>query len=217
MPDIPIEAIGLDDLEQQAIENSIDLALARQEIVSIGKQLGVAKATKLVPALDLGGEIEREEGKWKAGPALGFEIPLFDRNQGRIAAAKSELRRRQNDYHALAIEVRSAIRIARRRLLNARRTALFYRNEMLPLQASILDQVQLEYNAMQVGALRLLLAKQQEIDAGRGYIQALYNYHVARAELEQILNGRLVAGASTTQAMMRGASEMASTNEAGRH
>ena len=217
LPNIPVEAMKLENLEKQAIENSIDLALARQDIVSIGKQLGVIKATALVPVLGVGAEVEREEGKWQAGPGLGFAVPLFDRNQGRRAAASAELRSRQGEYYALAVEIRSAVRAARRRLLTARRTALFYQNKMLPLQEKILEQVQLQYNAMQVGTLRLLLAKQQEIDAGRGYIQSLLNYHVARAELEQILKGRLVAFSSTPRSMDRDAAGRSLATEEGGH
>ena len=96
------------------------------------------------------------------------------------------------------------MRTTRRRLLSTRQTALFYRHEMLPLQGKIVEQVQLQYNAMQVGTLRLLLAKQQEINAGREYIQSLYNYHVARTELEQILNGRLMTSGLSTQPMASG-------------
>ena len=193
LPDVPTEPMNLDSVEKVAIENSIDLAIARGEIVSIGKQLGVVKAMSLVPHLEIGGELEGEAGAWSAGPALGFEIPLFDRKQGQRAAAAAELRRRQEEYYALAVEIRSAVRAARRRLLAARQTALSYQNEILPLQEKILDQVQLQYNAMQVGTPRLLLVKQQQIDAGRNYIQALYSYHVARTEFDQILNGRLVS------------------------
>ena len=195
LPNLPTEPMKYDNVEKVAIENSIDLAIARGEIVSIGKQLGVAKAMSLVPNLEVGGEIEQEAGAWAAGPSLAFEIPLFDRNQGQRAAAAAALRRRQGEYHALAVEIRSAVRTARRRLLTARQTALSYQNEILPLQGKILEQVQLQYNAMQVGTPRLLLAKQQEIDAGRDYIQALYNYHVARAKLDQILKGRLALDA----------------------
>jgi cobalt-zinc-cadmium efflux system outer membrane protein len=193
LPDISTDPMNLDNVEQIAIEKSIDLAIARGEIVSIGKQLGVAKATSLVPHLDIGGELEGEEGAWKAGPALGFEIPLFDRKQGQRMTAAAELRQQQKEYHALAVEIRSAVRAAQRRLLAARQVALSYRNEILPLQEKILEQVQLQYNAMQVGTPRLLLAKQQQIDAGRDYIQALYNYHVAHVVFDQILNGRLVS------------------------
>ena len=192
LPDIPTEPMNLDNAEKVAIEKSIDLALVRGEIVSIGKQLGVAKALSLVPRLEIVGELEQEAGAWAAGPAFGFEIPLFDRKQGQQAAAAAELRRRQEEYYALAVEIRSAVRAAQRRLLAARQTALSYQNEMLPLQEKILEQVQLQYNAMQVGTPRLLLAKQQQIDTGRDYIRALYNYHLARAKFDQIINGRLV-------------------------
>ena len=193
LPDLPTEPINIDNVEKVAINNSIDLAIAQGEIISIGKQLGVAKAMSLVPHLDIGGELEGEAGARAAGPVFGFEIPLFDRKQGQRAAAAAELRQRQEEYHALAVEIRSAVRAAHRRLLAARQTALSYQSEILPLQEKILEQIQLQYNAMQVGTPRLLLAKQQQIDAGRDYIQALYNYHVARVAFDQILSGRLVA------------------------
>ena len=204
LPDIPAGLIKLDNVEEVALENSIDLAIAREDIVSIGKQLGVAKAMSLVPRLEVGGELEQEDGAWKAGPALGFEIPLFDRNQGQRAAAAAVLRQRQEEYHALAVEIRSAVRAAQRRLLTTRQTALSYQDEILPLQEKILEQVQLQYNAMQVGTPRLLLAKQQQIDAGRDYIQALYNYHVARVAFDQILSGRLVLNAQIDTSLLQG-------------
>ena len=193
LPNIPAEPMELNNVEKVAIQNSIDLAIVRGNIISIGRQLGVTEAMSLVPHLEIGGELEREEGAWKAGPALGFEIPLFDRNQGQRAAAAAALGQRQEEYHALAVEIRSTIRAAQRRLLTARQTALSYQNEILPLQEKILEQVQLQYNAMQLGTPRLLLAKQQQIDAGRNYIQALYNYHIARVVFDQILNGRLIS------------------------
>ena len=204
LPEIPEEPPQFDNIEKIAIENSIDLAIAQGEIVSTGKQLGVTKAMSLVPRLDIVGELEQEAGVWSAGPAFGFEIPLFDRKQGQRAAAAAELRQQQEEYHALAVEIRSAVRAARRRLLAAQQTALSYQNKILPLQERILDQVQLQYNAMQVGTPRLLLAKQQQIDAGRSYIQELYNYHVARTEFDQILNGRLVSEAQVDTALSQG-------------
>ena len=158
----------------------------------------------LVPHLDIGGELKQEAGAWAAGPALGIEIPLFNRKQGQRAAASAALRRRQEEYYALAVEIRSAVRAAQRRLLAARQIALSYQNEILPLQNKILEQVQLQYNAMQVGTPRLLLAKQQQIDVGQEYIQALYNYHVAHVAFDQILNGRLVLDAQADTPLSQG-------------
>ena len=226
LPEIPAEARELVNLEKIAIEKSIDLAVARQKIIAIGMQLGIAKATALVPSLDLGAELERAASDWATGPLIGFEIPIFDRNQGKVALAKSELRRRQQEYHALGVEIRAAVRAARHRLTTARQTALFSQNEILPLRRKIVEQVQLQYNAMQVGTPRLLLAKQQEIEAGQGYIQSLYSYHVARLELEQILAGRLLKQASANtfasvllnaNSLSGGSSEAAQEDEHGGH
>ena len=220
LPEIPEGLPQLDNIEKIAIENSIDLAIVQGEIVSTGKQLGVAKAMSLVPRLDIVGELEQEAGVWSAGPAFGFEIPLFDRKQGQRAAATSELRRRQEEYYALAVEIRSTVRAAHRRLLAARQTALSYQNKILPLQERILEQVQLQYNAMQVGTPRLLLAKQRQIDAGRDYIQALYNYHVAHVAFDQILNGRLVSDTQGDTTLSQGngtAKHLENADAAGGH
>ena len=224
--EVPAEPDEFVNLEKIAIEKSIDLSLTRQKIIAIGMQLGIAKATALVPSLDLGAEFERAASDWATGPLIGFEIPIFDRNQGKVALAKSELRRRQQEFHALGVEIRAAVRAARHRLTSVRRTALFYQNEILPLRRKIVEQVQLQYNAMQVGTPRLLLAKQQEIEAGQGYIQSLYSYHVARVELEQILAGRLLEPTSATKyapllvnanSLSGGSSEAAQANEHGGH
>ena len=226
LPDVSENPTELEGLEKVAIENSIDLALARQQIITMGKRLGITEARKLVPSLELGMEIERAAGEWGSGPSIGFEIPIFSRNQAKVDSAKFELRRRQQEFHALAVEIRAAVRAARRRLTTARQAALFYQNEILPLRRKIVEQVQLQYNAMQTGTPRLLLAKQQEIGAGRAYVQSLYNFHVARVELEQILAGRLIGPTSAsrlaspfanTETLPDGSSEATLTNGHGGH
>ena len=54
LPEIPGEPLALDNVEKVALENSIDLAITRAGIVSVGRQLGVAKTMALVPHLDIG-------------------------------------------------------------------------------------------------------------------------------------------------------------------
>ena len=44
---------------------------------------------------------------------------------------------------------------------------------------------------MQIGAIRLLQAKQQEVKIRRSYVQAYYNYQVAQSEMQLILYGGL--------------------------
>jgi hypothetical protein len=48
-------------------------------------------------------------------------------------------------------------------------------------------------NGMFLGLFQLLAVKQAEVDAQRGYLEALRDYWVARAELTRTVGGRLPA------------------------
>jgi outer membrane protein, heavy metal efflux system len=89
------------------------------------------------------------------------------------------------------------VRTAVAQLESARARADRFRTTVLPLRMRIVEQTQLQYNAMQVGPFQLLVAKQQQIDAGAAYIRALRAYWLARTQLDQILNGRLPPSETT--------------------
>jgi outer membrane protein, heavy metal efflux system len=193
LPDIPTEAPQLDELEQLAVNRSLNLLQARQRILITGQQLGLDRSTSWFPELDLGVHAERREGPWAMGPEIVFPIPLFDQGQGRIGRATAELRRAQNEYYALAVDVRSATRAVRDRVEGARDRALYYRDILLPLHERIVNESQLQYNAMQLGPIQLLRAREQQIETAVGYVEALRDYWLARGDLGQILSGRLPA------------------------
>lgn len=193
-PEEPAELgpAGGADIERRAIEASLDLAAARADIETRGRQLGIDQTMALIPDLHLGAELEREGSEWKLGPEIEIALPLLDQGQARRAAARAEVRRAQATYLALGVEVRSYARELRERVLSTRRRALHYHRVVLPLRAEVTHEMQLQYNAMQVGVFHLLQAKQQEIQAGQRYLSALADYWAARTELELLLQG--VAG-----------------------
>ena len=191
LPDVPEPPLQLAGLEGRAIRRSIDLASARQKIVVAGEQLGVTRATALVPELPLGVLGEREDGEWKVGPVLEIPIPLFDQGQGRIGRAMAELRFAQQEYYALGVRIRSTVRAVRDRLRGARDMALYYRDIMLPLRERIMNETMLQYNAMQLGVIDLLLARERQIRAAVAYVEALRDYWLVRTQFDQILSGRL--------------------------
>jgi cobalt-zinc-cadmium efflux system outer membrane protein len=191
LPDIPEQPIPVEELERLAVGRSIDLLQARQRILVSGEQLGFNRATNWLPELDLGVHGEREEGAWQIGPEISFPLPIFDQGQGRIGRAVAELRRAQNDYYALAVEVRVAARAFRDRLEGARDRALYYRDILLPLHERIVNETQVQYNAMQIGPFQLLRAREQQIETAVGYVNALRDYWLARGDVVLILSGRL--------------------------
>jgi cobalt-zinc-cadmium efflux system outer membrane protein len=190
LPDVPADPPPVNGIEREALARSLDLAHARQRIVAAGEQVGYDRATSLIPSTEVGLEAEREEG-WKLGPVLSVPLPLFDQGQARIGRGAAELRRAQQEYYALAVRIRSAARAVRDRVLGAQDRARYYRDILLPLHERIVNEGQLQYNAMQVGLFQLLRDRAQQIEAGVAYVEELREYWVARADLAQILSGRL--------------------------
>ena len=209
LPEIPQQPIQTEELERVALNRSVDLLSARQRLVSAGELLGLNRATALIPESHMGALGERTDGAWEVGPVLEFPIPLFDQGQGRTGRAAAELRRAQQEYYALAIRIRSMSRAVRDRMEGARDRALYYRDIMLPLHERIVNEAQLQYNAMQLGPIQLLRAREQQIETGAAYVEALRDYWLGRAELAQLLSGRLPGGdaarAGEAGGAMRGA------------
>jgi cobalt-zinc-cadmium efflux system outer membrane protein len=196
LPDIPEQPLETDGIERVALARSVDLLNARQRIMVAGNQLGFNRWTALIPELHGGALGEREDGSWEVGPTLEFPLPLFDQGQAKIGRAMAELRRAQQQYYALAIRIRGTARAVRDRLEGARDRALYYRDIMLPLRERIVNEAQLQYNAMQLGPFQLLRAKEEQIETAAAYIETLRDYWLARADASQMLSGRLPGAAA---------------------
>jgi outer membrane protein, heavy metal efflux system len=191
LAEIPQEEIQGNVFERAAIERSLDLAGQRQRIIAAGDQLGLSRATALIADLDGGARGERREGPWAVGPVLQFPIPLFDQGQARTGRAAAELNRAQQEYYALAVRVRATARAVADRLQGARDRAFYYRDVVLPLQELVVNEAQLHYNAMQLGPIRLLRAREQQIEAATAYVEALRDYWMAYGDYQQLMIGRL--------------------------
>jgi outer membrane protein TolC len=198
LPEPDVEEFTPTATVTSALENSLQLAVARERIDAASERLGIARGTSVIPALHVGIDAEREpDGLWFVGPMIAVELPLFDSGQSRRPAARAALRRLRHDYAALAVEVAAAARTASVRVTVSAQRVQHYEESLLPLQKRITRRTQLQYNAMQLGVFQLLQAKQMEIGIEGAYIEELLNYWIARIELEQIRNGLLVGMSRT--------------------
>jgi cobalt-zinc-cadmium efflux system outer membrane protein len=198
LPELPREELPPRGLESLAVSQRLDLAAARQEAERLVQTLGLRRAEALVPTGITGPEAEKEpEGEWTVGPAIELPIPIFDQGQARVGGAAAEVRERLERYRALAVDVRAQVRKAWTRMESARLRAAHYPKVLLPLRREILEETQREYNAMLAGVYQLLQAKRDEIEAGRGYVETLTEYWVARAELERAVGGDLPLAGGT--------------------
>ena len=192
LPDPPSPEIGGSGLESRAIEQRLDLAALKQDAFAQAQRLGSARFQEIAQQFEVGAHFEREaDGVKSVGPSFVLPIPIFNFGQAAKARAEAKVRQLQQRYLALAVEIRSEVRNARDRMLLARERVNYAQATALPLRRRILEETQLEYNAMQIGVFELLRAKQEEVTTAREYVEALRDYWVARSELEKAVGGSL--------------------------
>jgi cobalt-zinc-cadmium efflux system outer membrane protein len=192
LPSLPTNEPPLENLESLAVNQRLDLSAAREQAGSIAAALRLKEHTRFIPGLTLGVDTERTpDGQRVTGPTLDLELPLFDQGQPAVARLTAEYRQTRDNYQALEVNVRSEVRQSRDTLLAARKAAQFSGEHLLPLQAKILHETLLQYDAMQKSSYDLLLAKQREETVVQEYVTSLRDYWIARVGLERAVGGRL--------------------------
>ena len=193
LPDIPPEELALDQLEQVAIAQRLDVAAARKESEAAYRFASLARQTRFGGGATVGASYEHRsvEHERSFGPTAGVELPLFDQHQAQIARAEAEARQAEQRLQALAAAARSEIRSVRDRLVFLRHTAVHFRSTLVPMRERAVKLTQEQYDAMLTGVYQLLAAKQAEVSAYREYLETVRDYWIARAELERAVGGRL--------------------------
>lgn len=203
LPPLPEKEIPFEKLESLAISQRLDLAASRAQLANVAAALSLRTKTRFVPILvEAGVNTEKEtDGQRVTGPTLNLELPIFDQGQAAIAKLAAQYRQAQRGLEALAIDARSQVRESRDRLIANRDLAEYYQKILLPLRIQIVNQTLLQYNAMQKGPLDLLLAKERELQAERGYVEAWRDYWISRADLEKAVGGKLTGKSSASEKM----------------
>jgi outer membrane protein, heavy metal efflux system len=192
LPRIPGDELPLGRLELLAISQRLDLQADYLTIQSQAKNLGLTKAFRFVGALDFGVESEREtDAQTRTGPTFAIELPIFNQGQARIARGEAALRQAQDRFEALAVNIRSQIRELRDQLVSKREIAQSYQAELLPIERRILNESLANYNAMQISDFELFATKAEEERTEREYVEAVRDYWITRAQLEEAVGGNL--------------------------
>lgn len=201
LPELPKTEIMLDQLESKAVSQRLDLAALRKEVETIAYALLLTRRYRYFYVFEVGVDTEHDvaDDVNFTGPNVTIELPIFNQRQAEIARLEAQLRQRQQHLSSLAINIRSEVRELRDQLLAARNRVKYYHDSILPLRQRIVEESQLYYNGMLIGVYELLLAKQNQINAGREYIEALQNYWIARSELEHAVGGGLTGITETAQ------------------
>lgn len=194
---VPATLPPLEEPENKALRASFELQEARHRLESLARRAGVARTSGWLPNIIADVHTLRgnptndgdDSADWLVGGGINVSIPIFDRNQGIVAALTAELEASLERYYGLAIDLRSAVREARNRRRSAHARALHYQEVILPAQRAVTRQSLLQYNAMQIDVFQLLGARRDELSAELAYVETLQEYWVSSAELEALLAG----------------------------
>jgi outer membrane protein, heavy metal efflux system len=192
LPEIPAELPALASLEQRAVARSLDLRRLDADRDFLEHSASAAQLQGLLPELRAGVVLERDKGAWEVGPTAALSLPIFNQGQARVAASEAAQRGVYYERQARVLSIRSLAHTLRGRLERAADRVHRYAGELLPMRHSIVEQTLRQYNAMQLGVRELLFARTQELDANRAYVAALRTYWLLRADLDQLLAGRLM-------------------------
>lgn len=186
LPEPAAQEPPLDVLLREAGDSRLDIAAAQQQVRSIAGRYRLVRRTRLIGDIELGAEREREyDGAINAGPSVSMRLPLFDWGRGRKARAQAELDIAEAHLDGLVLDASNDVRAAYARLQVARERAMVYRDVVIPQRETAVEFLQREVNYMLAGVFELLVAKRQEYEAYAGYIDAVRDYWIARADLTQ--------------------------------
>ena len=193
LPELPKEEVVLDRLEGSAIARRADLAAAMQQARTLAYAASLARSARWTGAISIGADVARlRNGHVVVGPNASIELPIFDQRQAVLARIDAMERAAQLTVRAIAIDVRSDVRRARMRVVASRRLVEQYKNVIVPARQNLVRLSQTQYDSMLLGVYQLLLARQNEINAYREYIEGLRDYWIARSDLERAVGGRLI-------------------------
>lgn len=195
LPDLPAKAIERTEVETTALQNRLDLQMAKMEVEGMAKSIGLSRATRFINVLDLGYQHNTSnEAPRQTGYEISIEIPIFDWGDAKIARSEAAYMQAVNRTAETAIHARSEAREAYQSYHTAFDLARHYRDEIVPLRKKISDEQLLRFNGMLIGVFELIADAREQVMSVNGYIEALRDYWIAENDLQSALSGP--AGAS---------------------
>jgi outer membrane protein, heavy metal efflux system len=178
---------GLAELEG-LIEKSPDVARQAAEIDNRRRSLKLAQALRY-PDLEVGiGTRYLAESKDTA-LVLGVSVPLpiFNRNQGPIASARSRLAKAEAEERNAFVQAKAALIAAWQEMDGALGEAETLQNEIIPASRQALAAAEHGYQAGKFPIFDVLDAQRILVEAQRGHLDALVNYQRAYIEIKRLL------------------------------
>jgi len=164
-------------------ESEEDLALA---VVAREKAVRIPDVT-----LSAGISHERDSGNERALLAVSLPLPLFDRNQGNIAAARAEVDRAREKRRATEVQLRAELAGQWQQLQTALQETTAIRKDMLPGALEAFAAAEEAYRSGKLEYLDVLDAQETLFEAEMQLLDALTALHQTLTAIERLVGGGL--------------------------
>jgi outer membrane protein TolC len=188
LPDLPAQTRHGDEVAQRAMNERLDLLLARAQLGAAQRATGLETVQlfdiELAAVSELGPGGERGRGF-----EAGIRLPLLDPGIALRQASSAKLLAAQNRFEQVRIEAGSVLRERYVLYRSAHDVARHQRDEVVPLKRSITDEMLLKYNGMLVGVFELLADARAQVGAVIAAIEAQRDFWLADAALNAAIVG----------------------------
>ncbi len=192
-PDLPLERLegdldAIPDLsyEQQVeatLRDSPEIKLARQGVETAEAAL-VQTRKAPIPDVQITGILAQNNEPLiesmparatglQGGAQIGVELPLFNRNQGNTAAARSQIETAKSEMARVRLQLQRDLATMFQRYESARITVQQYKTEMLPRAQEAYDLYRTNYQRMAGAYPQVLISQRTLFQLQADYIQAL--------------------------------------------
>lgn len=191
LPDLPAQARDEQATSQTALDERLDIRLAKFRLDATARSAGLTRVASVVNGLTVGVANKSESGRpTQRGFQLEVPLPVFDFGDASRANAQAQYMAAFYRTAQTAVEASSQVRQSYSSYRTAYDLAKHYRDEIVPLRKTISDEVQLQYNGMLVGVFDLLADAREQASSVMAAIEAQRDFWLADAALQSALIGK---------------------------
>lgn len=190
LPDLPAVPREASNIESLAMQQRLDVRLAKLSTESTARALGLTKATGVINVLDAGYVNSSKSGAHREnGYEIELALPIFDWGGARVAKAEALYMQSVHRTANTAINARSQVREAYSAYRTSYDVARQHRDELVPLRKKISEESLLRYNGMLMSVFELLADARAQIGGVNAAIDAQREFWIAETDLQAALSG----------------------------
>jgi cobalt-zinc-cadmium efflux system outer membrane protein len=186
--------VNADELVEKIVNESPAVRIAGLGVKRAEAALARAKREP-IPDLQLRGGMQQNGELLSNGRAVGLQgfadvgvrIPIFDRNQGNIAAAKGDAERAKREVERVKLVLRERAASVVQNYAFSQTAVDRYKNQMIPRAQKAYELYSKKYQEMAAAYPQVLIAQRTLMQLEVSYINALENFATSSLSLQSYL------------------------------